>query len=242
MDLRTVLAALGWLLIVASALVLGRSIFFESTIRSALEGAVPAGVLLALAGHLFTQSKTLTDAEEKRSSFNLQGFRQAFDHAHSLLVDANNQRSTWIEAARSLAHGEELAKAVTVDEHKRVLELERLKYRGLFSQFLDGRPAAFFYGVAPALYPSIDEAAKASTAREEKNGRIVVSSSHELDEASVRMVWLAASWPEGYNDPLGARFGAEELRPVMMQFPELHQFLEHKKAWSSAAGKLFPRQ
>ena len=240
MTFRSILAAMGWFLLLASALVLGKSLFFESTLRSALEGALPAGVLLALAGHLFTQSKSLADAEEKRSSFNLDGFRQATEHAYSLLVDRNNNRVKWIEAARSLAHGEELAKAVTVAEHERVLELERLKYRGLFSQLLDGQPATFFYGVPP-LYPTLDEAAQASSAREQKSGRMIVSSSHELDEASIRMIWQATGWPKSYDDPLGTPFAPSDLGSVMMLFPELHRFLEHRRTWASAAGKLFPR-
>jgi hypothetical protein len=122
-----------------------------------------------------------------------------------------------------------------------VLELERLKYRGLFSEILEDKPASFFYGVESVLYPSLDEAAKASTAGEQKNGRILVSSSHSLDEASIRMVWLAASWPKEYDDPLGTRFASTEMGPVMMLFPELHKFLEHQRTWSSAAGKLYPR-
>jgi len=240
MNTRSILAAMGWFLFTASIAVLGVAIFFESSFRKALESAIPASILLALANHLFTQSKTLADAEEKRSSFNLEGFTQAFDHAHSLLADGNNDRAKWIEAARCLAHGEELAKAVTVDEHKRVLELERLKYRGQFNQILDGKESTFFYGVPP-LYPTLDEAAKASSAGEEKNGRILASSVHALSEASIRMVWLAAGWPKGYSDPLGASFKPEESGPVMMSYPELYHFLEHKNTWASAAGKLFRR-
>lgn len=242
MSLRVLLLVLGWLLLVAAALVLGWSTLTQPTVQKALEGAVPAGVLLALAGHLFTQSKTLVDAEEKRSAFNLQGFRQAFDHAHSLLSDGNNSRAKWIEAARSLAHGDVLANAVTINEHKRVLELDRLRYRGMFFQLLDGKPATFFYGVAPAIYPSLDEAAKASTEGEESNGRILVSRNHELDEASIRQVWLATTWPKEYSDPLHAKFQSHEVGTVKMLLPELDRFLNHRKVWASAAGKLFPRQ
>src|SRR3989339_2128567 len=238
MNTRTVLNALGWLLTAASAIVLGAAFFFESSVNKALESAVPAGVLLALAGHLFTQSKSLADAAEKRSSFNLEGFTKAFYHAQSLLSDGNNDRAKWIEAARSLAHGEELAKAVLIDEHKRVLELERLKYRGHFHQLLVARPATFFYGVQPH-YPTLDEAAKAASASRERNGRIEVNPACDLDEASIRMVWLAAGWPKDYDDPMGTRFKQEEIGPLMLLFPELHKFLEHKRTWSSAAGKLY---
>ena len=240
MNTRSVLTALGWCLIVAAASVLGAALFFESSVSKALESALPAGVLIALAGHLFTQSKSLADAAEKRSLFNLEGFTKAFDHAQSLLSDGNNNRAKWIEAARSLAHGEELAKAVVVSEHKRVLELDRLKYRGSFHHILVENPATFFYGV-PSLYTSLDEAAKAASAGHTKNGRTVVSTIHEIDEASIRMVWLAAGWPKDYVDPKGDRFQENELGMVMLLFPELHRFIEHKRTWASAAGKLFRR-
>src|SRR5947209_8789958 len=132
MNVRVMLNVFGWLLVITSAVVLGAALFLESGIRNALEAAVPSGVLLALAGHLFTQSKAIADSAEKKSAFNLKGFRKAFDHAQSLLSNGNNDRATWIEAARSLAHGDVLAQGVTIAEHKRVLELERLKYRGFF--------------------------------------------------------------------------------------------------------------
>ncbi len=240
MRLQSTLAAAGWVLVAASATVLGTALFFESSVKSALEGAVPAGVLLALAGHLFTQSKTISDAAEKRSEFNLEAFVKAFDHAQALLSDGNNDRAKWIEAARSLAHGEELARAVTVQEHLRVLELERLKYRGVFHQVLASKPATFFYGTPP-LYPTLDEAAKASSAGEKKDGRHSVSVIRELDEPSIRMVWLAASWPKDYIDPKGARFAPQELGPIMLLFPELHSFLEHRRNWATAAGVLHKR-
>jgi len=241
MSRRALLSAFGWLLLVASVGAVAASLFYESSVRKALEGAaIPAGVLLALAGHLFTQAKSFADADEKRSLFNLEGFKMAFEHAHGLLSDGNNDRAKWIEAARSLAHGEALAKEVTVDEHKRVLELERLKYRSSFHQVLAGRNAMFFYGV-PDLYPTLDEAAVASSKRPERGGRTVVAGAYDLNEASIRAVWLAARWPKDYEDPRGERFQEKELGQVTMFFPEIHRFIEHKKAWSSVGGKLFAR-
>jgi hypothetical protein len=177
MNSRSLLVTLGWALIAGAVAVVGAGLFFESSVHKALESAVPAGVLLALAGHLFTQSKASIEAAEKRSAFNLEGFAKAFDHAQSLLSDGNNDRAKWIEAARSLAHGEELAKAVTVDEHKRVLELERLRYRGFFHQVLASQRATFFSGVPP-LYPTLDEAAKVASASEERNGRLCRTRTH----------------------------------------------------------------
>lgn len=240
MNTRMVLNRLGWILIATSALVLGAACFLESSISKALESALPAGILLALAGHLFTQSKSLSDAAEKRSLFNLEGFKNAFDHAQSLISDGNNDRAKWIEAARSLAHGEELAKAVTVDEHKLVLEVERLKYRGHFHQLLAERPSTFFYGVLPT-YSTLDEAAKRSTAPETNGDRMTSSTVNELAEASIRAVWQAAQWPENYQDPLGEHFSDNDIGKMYLLFPNLHKHFEHRRKWHSASGKLYPR-
>ncbi|MBE0656864.1 MAG: hypothetical protein IH602_04185 [Bryobacteraceae bacterium] len=81
----------------------------------------------------------------------------------------------------------------------------------------------------------------AASANSERNGRIVVSSAHELDEASIRMVWLAAGWLKNYDDHMGTRFKEDEIGPLLMLFPELHKFLEHKRTWRSTAGRLVRR-
>jgi hypothetical protein len=239
--MRKLLFTVGWILVLGSVGVLARALFLESSLQAALgAAAVGAGVLLALAGNVFTQAKSISDAEEKRSLFNLDGFRLAFEHALSLLSDGNNDRATWIEAARSLAHGVELAKAVTVAEHRRVLDLERLKYRGSFHGILAGKSADFFYGVPP-LYATLDEAAAASSRRPESNGRRVVASANELEEASVRAVWSAVAWPKDYADPLGERFHDSEVHQISFLFPELHRFLEHRRTWASVNGQLSRR-
>jgi len=232
-----ILTICAWCLVAAAVVVLGMALILESGIRKALEAALPAGVLLALAGHLFTQAKASTEAAEKRSLFNLEGFRQAFDQASSLLSDENNDRAKWIEAARSIAHGEELAKAVTVSEHMRVLELERLKYRGIFHHFLADRSAEFFYGASPP-YPSIDDAARASSKPNERHGKSVISTVRKLDESSIRMVWLAASWSKDYKDPLGSRFSDAELAQTRLLLPEVHRYVEHTRNWASVGGEL----
>lgn len=240
---RTLLPALGWFLVLGSVGLIAASLFFESSVRKALEGAaVPAGVLLALAGHVFTQARSIADTEEKRSLFNLDGFKAAFEHAHTLLSDGNNVRTKWIEAARCLGQGEELAKAVTAGSHKRVLELEHLKYRGAFHHVLADKSADFFYGVPPLLYATLDEAAAASSRRTRSHGRTIVGDANDLDEAAIHTVWLAAKWPDDYVDPVGERFQENELGRVTMLFPELHRYLEHKRTWSSVGGNLSRRE
>ena len=204
------------------------------------KNAVPAGVLLALAGHLFTQARTATESTEKRSQFYLDSCVKAYEEARNLLLDQNNDRVTWIAAGRALMHAKELSSCITVDAHLRVLELHKLKYRASFHDVLAGKPAAFFYGIRDTSV-SLDEAAAASTAREEHGGRIIMSTLKDLSEKSIHAVWEAAQWPEDYKDPLDQLFSSEERGRLSVLFPELHQYLEHKEQWHSAAGSIFPR-
>ena len=138
-------------------------------------------------------------------------------------------------------HAKELSIRIMVDSHLRVLELHKLKYRAFFHDALESKRAAFFYGVRDTSVP-LDDAAAASTAREEREGRVITSTLNELSEKSLYAVWEAAQWPQDYKDPLEiAVFSSEERARLLMLFPGLHEYLKHKERWHSASGRLFPR-
>jgi len=203
--------------------------------------ALPAGILVALASQLLSQGKNIRDAEEKRSLFYLESCVDAFEEASKLLQDGNNDRAMWIAAGRALVHAKELAESVTEDTHLRVLELRRLKYRSIFHDAISDKPASFFHGIEDTSMP-IDEAAKASTQREEIGGKTVTSTLKELSDKSIRAVWEAAQWPTDYKDPIEAGFTDEEKGKLAVLFRGLHTFLEHKERFHSASGKLYPRE
>jgi hypothetical protein len=239
MHVQRLITALGWLLIASAAVVLFLGPFLPERLVEALKNAVPAGLLVALAGNLLTQGKNAADATEKRSLFFLQSTSKAYEEARSLLAKGANDRTTWIEAARCLGHAKTLAEGVTLDAHKRVLELERLKFRSFFHEILASKPAAFFYGVSEVR--NLEDAAKASTAPERRHGRAIASTVNELDEASIRAVWEAAQWPENYEEPMGKPFTDAEVDRLTVLFPELHRHVEHRRRWLSIGGQLHPR-
>lgn len=220
--------------------VIAYTLFSASTMLEALKSALPVGILVALAAQLFSQAKNAKEAQEKRSLFFLDSCVKAFEEARILLADGNNERVVWIAAGRALGHAYELAKEVTEDAHRRVLELHRLKYRGFFGALLSEKSPSFFYGVDPSL--PIDEAAKNSSAGETRNGRILVSGVRDISDKALRAVWVAAQWPEDYKDPLQSGFSPEEIAKLIVLYPALHEFLEHKSQWHSVAGKLHARQ
>jgi len=239
--MQQVITWLGWFLLACGAIVLLLSPWMPPSAPELFKGAVPAGVLIALAGHLFSQARAAKESVEKRSHFYLDSCVKAYDDARSLLQDGNNDRATWIAAGRALMHAKHLAASVTVDAHLRVLELERLKYRGFFNEVLESKPAAFFYGVA-GTYASLDDAGAASSVGEERGGRTLVSAARQLSDKALYAVWEAAQWPQHYKDPLDRGFSSEERAGLHLLFPGLHEFLEHKERWNSAGGKLFPRK
>lgn len=239
--MATLLTGLGWLLISMAPATVAYALLLPSVSFGFASTFPAAGVLVALGAQLLTQGKNLRDKNEKRSLFFLESCVKAYEEARNLLQDGNNERAKWIAAGRALAHAKELATNVTEDSHFRVLELQKLTYRRFFHGALADKKAAFFFGVKDPSIPT-DQAAALSTAPEERAEGIVTSTVNELSDKALRAVWEAAAWPEDYKDPLDRGFSSEDEGKLLVLFPGLHEFLEHKKQWHSASGKLFPNK
>ena len=187
-DMAKILLTLGGLFIASAICVVAYPFFVSCATFDPLINGLPAGILVAIGAQFLAQGKNMRDANDKRSIFYLKSCVLAYKEASNILQDGNNERVKWIGAGRALGHAKELAIRVTEDAHLRVLELHQLKYRSIFSDAIAEKPAAFFYG---AHDPSIttEEAAKLSTAREERGGRTVTSTLKELSEKSLLAVW-----------------------------------------------------
>jgi hypothetical protein len=224
----------GWTLIAAAVAVFVLSLEAREPVKDAL---LPTGVLIALSGVFFGQAHESREHAQSASSFYLESCIKAFQEAQDLLANGNNDRATWIAAGRALVHAKELSARITVKAHLHVLELNRLRYRRFFGQLLQSKPATFFYGTN-CQEESLDDAAKLSSA----SGGDTVSSMRELSKKSLHAVWEAAQWPAEYDDPLGRTFSAEEVDQLMVLYPGLHEYLEHKEAFHSVGGRLYPRK
>lgn len=206
-----------------------------------------AGILLTL----YLQKKDMAiqatkddeEVAERRSLFNLEASIQAYSQALGLLRDGNNQRATWIRAARILKHGKVLADAVSVDAHKRALELRLLDYRSEFRDILEHKPAEFFYGVDSRYYElgldRVAELASLANANEACHG---ITATRWLDEKSVYAVLEASQWPDDYQDPLSDELPGEGEMEEKTYFAQgLAKYIEHRQQWHSIAGTLRPR-
>ena len=196
------------------------------------------GSILGIASFWRDHKRRKKDEEEERSQFHLDASIRGYEAARNLLADGNNDRSVWIQAGRALRHAQALGKGVTTDQHRRLLELHRINYRGFFQHALE-QPSAFFYG-AEGVSISLEDAAKESTAPARQLDRTISSTVRELSPRSLHAVWEAAKWPKDYEDPLDTEFSDADLGVLFVLFPGLHEFLEHRKRWRSASGKLFP--
>lgn len=236
-----VLNWLGWVIIAVAGGMIVVSFWIPSSVFDPLKSALPAGILIALAGHLFAQARAARESTENRSQFYLESCVLAYEEAKSLLLDGNNDRVTWIAAGRALEHAKQLSLRVTVDAHLRVLELQKLKYRRFFHEILADKHASFFYGCRDESY-TLDTAAALSSAGERRGGQDVRSTTKELSEKSLYTVWEAAQWPQEYRDPLEKVFSEEEKSKLLVLLPGLYEYFEHKTRWHSASGNLFERK
>lgn len=159
-----------------------------------------------------------------------------------MLADDNNDRPAWIAAGRVLGHAKALSEEVSEDAHRRVLELNRLSYRTFFDGCIREKNAAFFYGTKdPSM--SMEAAAAAHSAQEERNGYTVISTVRAIEIRAIRRVWEAAKWPDDYkdSDPLGKSFSEEERGKLLGLYPGLHRYVEDLDTHGSVYGKRFSR-
>jgi len=206
-----------------------------------------AGILLTL----YLQKKDMAiqaakddeEVAERRSLFNLDASIQAYSQALGLLRDGNNHRATWIRAARILKHGKVLASAVTVDAHKRALDLRLLDVRSEFRDILEHKPAEFFYGVDPRYYElGLDRVAALASLPSGNEPGEAPTAARWLDEKSVYAVLEASQWPDDYQDPLRDDLPGEmDIEEKTFFAQGLAKYIEHRQLWHSVAGALHPR-
>jgi len=180
------------------------------------------------------------------SSFALKSALVSFEEAVKLLSDGNNDRLTWITAARILRRAENISTKVTEDIHLDVLEVQKDLYRRIFGEILGlnnlDKKAAFFYG-SKNLNADDDEAAKEST-------RGVNTSCGErgvlknIPESVLWVLWEFAQFPTSYEDPIKEGFPNDiiENSSVRFMWPGLHDYLAHTRKYKSVIGELLPNK
>jgi hypothetical protein len=177
----------------------------------------------------------IIEVEERRSLFNLNASIDATERARLLLENHNNHRRTWIEAGRLLGHAKSFGDDVTLESHRKLLEINRLKYRNFFSSLIEEKPASFFYGIYLDDEGSLNDYMRASSAGEQlPNGRTLVGNTRELPEVSLYRVWEASQWPEKFDDPLGQKFTDKERQRLAFDSEGMLEYLNHRDAYHAS--------
>ena len=183
----------------------------------------------------------------QKSQFALQSALDAYEQAYNLLKNRNNDRVTWVSAARILEHGNRISKKVSEETHRDILEIQRIRYRHVLGELLgsDDHPisASFFYGQKDDT-SDLDTAAMESTRREdvphspETGWKKPVMKS--IPESALFIIWKFAQYPENYEDVVEGRFPEDILNshPDTFFRPALFEYLRHQRKWVSINGKL----
>ena len=70
---------LGWAIMVVAAVMIFLSFWIPPSVFDPMKAALPAGILIALAGNLFAQARSSRDSTEKRSQFYLNSCILAYE-------------------------------------------------------------------------------------------------------------------------------------------------------------------
>ena len=206
---------------------------------------IAAGALfLALIVFIYQIRTTNLENQHQKSRFALDSVLEGLEHAYNLLKDGSNSRVDWVAAARAIARSQSLASHITEKVHQDAISIHIDKYRILFSEILGfdnpQKTASFFYG-ANSTTTNIDDAAKESSKRKGSQPKL-----DNIPESALWLVFMAARFPEDYEDPLTTKHGFNDEfldnSINMVLYPALHQYLKHRRKYISIGGKLIERK
>lgn len=171
---------------------------------------------------------------ESASLFNLDSILQAYEEAKLLLIDGNNDRSTWIRAGRLVSHAKSL-EINLIEIHKIRLETKQLHIRPFFSELIQNKPSHFFYGVPEKYAGNIQMAAHMSAGPYPIHNKKHENFAYVIPETSIKAIWEAGQWPAEYSDPLGNKFTENEMENLIISYRNIHEYFIHfqdsKKKW-----------
>ncbi|MBD2156010.1 hypothetical protein [Leptolyngbya sp. FACHB-16] len=234
---------IGWIFLISAFI--SFLVFITNLIQGKVQGnlddVMPLTATLALSGVFLGEASKAADKQAQNSKFLLEQSLLGIKYAIDLLSDRNNDRMTWISAARTLQNSLEIACGITEPEHKQIFEIEADRYRHQLWDILNPNDeeitAAFFYG-AEDPKSDVDTAAKSSSLRRVGERFNMLSSVHALSEESLFVIWNFMSFPNNYEDPLKGIFSPEQIIKIDLHHQPLHDYLRHKRRYYSVAGEL----
>mgnify|MGYP001031846022 CR=1 FL=1 len=221
--------------------------------------AISAGVLVAIFTFARERGKQKAERERHVSEVILSQAKDGFETVINLLTDQNNNRVTWVRAARTLLKSANLKSKITTEEYILAYDLEEERVRNELYTILSVRddvtgertplPPQFFYGIDDwKTCKSLDDAAI-------KSNSGAVAYSVTLDEVppqpflkplsvnSVIAIFDFMEYPKTYQEPLGEVTGWDENWGDSHGIEQgARRYVEHTKQKYAVAGKLHERK
>jgi len=157
-----------------------------------------------------------------KSQFALQSFLESYNQVLELLSDGNNNRVTWVMAARIIERANQISKSISEQVHIDVLEIQKERYRremaNIFGYMNPEKGGWFFYG-SDNTGTDIDTAA-----------REAFTSVANIPEGVLATLYAVATYPSNYEDPL-IKKTFDEVKGIEMRhsFRGLYDYLEHRE-------------
>lgn len=180
---------------------------------------VSSAALVALLTYLREKKRIGRELEERRSRFFFEQATVGLDEVYNLMKNQNNDRITWLRAARDLLHSINLSKQITTTEYKEAYRLveEKIRHKLYIALTVydeetkerNSLPPQFFYGLRDwQVERSLDEAARLASkkiiAQDVSIDKVLrPPTSLPLAEKSVVTIYdFLVEYPKEYKDPL----------------------------------------
>lgn len=221
--------------------------------------AISAGVLIAIVTFLRERKKQEVERQRHMSEVFLAQVKEGFDTVIKLLSDLNNNRVTWIRAARTLLKSVALKDKILAEEYKVAYELAEERTRNELYSMLSltdqksgerlPLPAQFFYGIDDwRECKTLDEAAiKASSDAKAYSVTLdevpPLAHSKPLSEKSVIAIFDFVEYPKTYDDPLKAVGDWDDNWDTSFGIDQgARRYIAHNKQKIAIGGKLHDRE
>lgn len=217
------------------------------------------GVLIAVFAFLRDREKITNDRRDAKSKVLYEQASAGLVAAFDLLKDQNNDRITWVRAARLIAGARKLAESIESKEYQHAYQLaldemrsrlyEALTIRGSAGQ-RDALPPAFFFGHPDwkTCVLTLDELAQTTSPRMRvysvsEDTVVPDFPNRNLAERSVQVVMGLLQYPSDYDDPLdGTQSNSHASWPEgwgPMQGAQ--RYLNHREKFVAIGGKLIAK-
>lgn len=220
---------------------------------------VSIAVFTALLTYLREKNKLHNEKQANQSKIFLQLAKEGLEGAYDMLKDQNNNRVTWVRAARDILHSLNLAKEIKTSQYVEAYRLfeEKIRHKLYLAITVKDEktgdrqalPPQFFYGVANWMDEQpLDELAK-ETSSGFKVGDLSIDHNREvphltpLSVKSVVAIFNFMEYPTDYDDPLKKIVlwdnGWADSNGV---FQGAIRFVSHYTNHTAFNGKLYPKK